>query len=185
MSFQYEPHPEFPDVLVITPTVHTDARGDFKELWNNDSFPVNFLQLNLAESQFNVLRGLHYQAIVDGNDHSQNKYVMCTRGVVYDVWVDLRRSSPTFGKWGGKLLGGIGNDILYIPKGFAHGYLCMSNGGCTVQYLVDSPHVPHAERVIRFDDPSLNITWPVLSHNIIVSDKDARGGTLVGCDWFP
>ena len=144
------------DVLLIEPKVHGDERGFFLESWNRDTFAQatgldpSFVQDNHSRSSRGVLRGLHYQL----PPHAQGKLVRVTQGVVFDVAVDIRRSSPTFGRWVGAELSGANHHQLWIPPGFAHGFVVLSE---TADFLYKTTdfYAPACDRSIRFDDPDL------------------------------
>jgi dTDP-4-dehydrorhamnose 3,5-epimerase len=164
---------ELPDVLVIEPDVYPDERGFFLESYNRRRFAeagidAEFVQDNHTFSVRNVLRGLHYQV-----RQPQGKLVAVMAGEIFDVAVDLRRSSPSFGKWTGVTLSGGGHRMMWIPQGFAHGYLVLSEHAI-VLYKTTSFYAPQHERVIRWNDPDLGIKWP-LEADPIVSEKDRRG----------
>lgn len=163
---------EFPGVLIIDPKVHRDGRGFFLESWNRERFrqagiDADFIQDNHAYSKgAGVLRGLHFQA----PPTAQSKLVWVTRGAVLDLVVDIRRGSPTFGQWGQLTLSSQNFIRLFIPKGFAHAYLTLTEE-TEFFYKVDAPYSPKDEGGIRWDDPDLAISWPV--QHPVLSDKDA------------
>jgi dTDP-4-dehydrorhamnose 3,5-epimerase len=158
-------------VELYTFDVFKDGRGHFSSSYNQQDFNgivehnVNFIQDNESYSNKNVIRGLHFQRGV----YAQAKLVRCVMGVINDVIVDLRNSSPTFGKYMSVEL--VGNMMLYVPKGFAHGFSVLSEQAF-VQYKVDNYYAPQHDSGIRYDDPTLNIDWGVDLSNAIVSDKD-------------
>jgi dTDP-4-dehydrorhamnose 3,5-epimerase len=162
-------------VLVVEPKVFGDARGFFFESWNQAAFDaavgrkVIFVQDNHSLSAQGVLRGLHYQS-----PHPQGKLVRVTRGAVFDVAVDLRRGSPTFGRWAGETLSADNRRQLWIPEGFAHGFYVLSAEAEFLYKTTDLWH-PEAERCIRWDDPALGIDWPLEGRAPLVSAKDAAG----------
>ncbi|GAO01365.1 dTDP-4-dehydrorhamnose 3,5-epimerase [Anaeromyxobacter sp. PSR-1] len=164
-----------PDVLVLEPKVFGDARGFFYESFKQKAFDaavgrhVEFVQDNHSLSTRNVLRGLHYQL-----PNPQAKLVRVTRGEVFDVAVDLRRGSPTFGRWAGELLSAGNRRQLWIPEGFAHGFLVLSDEAEFLYKITDYWHPEH-EHCIRWDDPALGIDWPTGGAPPIVSAKDAAG----------
>jgi dTDP-4-dehydrorhamnose 3,5-epimerase len=164
-----------PDVVVLEPRVFGDARGYFYESFNRRRVeaalgrPVEFVQDNHSMSRRGVLRGLHYQL-----PHPQAKLVRVVRGEVFDVAVDLRRRSPTFGRWAGELLSAENRRQLFLPEGFAHGFLVLSEEA-EFLYKTTDYWYPEHERCIRFDDPALGIAWPVLGGPPQVSAKDAAG----------
>jgi dTDP-4-dehydrorhamnose 3,5-epimerase len=158
-----------PDVLVIEPRVHRDARGWFVETYQEERFraagiDASFVQDNHARSVKGTLRGLHYQT-----RPGQAKLVRVTRGRVFDVAVDIRRSSPTFGRWSALELGEDELKLVFIPVGFAHGYAALSDT-VEVQYKCTSLYDPSTEAGIAYDDPDLAIPWPLASP--ILSDRD-------------
>ena len=166
---------EIPDVKVVEPRVHGDSRGYFLETWSKQKFDdagiyYDYVQDNLSRSSQGILRGLHYQIQM-----SQGKLVRCTRGEVFDVAVDLRRSSDTFGKWVGILLSEENKRSIWIPPGFAHGFLVMSEIA-DFQYKCTDAYAPEHERTICWDDPDIGIVWPLEHGRIpVVSDKDNAG----------
>ncbi len=149
-----------PDVKIVEPRVFGDRRGYFMETWTRRDFAAagihaEFVQDNESSSMRGVLRGLHYQA----GEAAQAKLVRVVSGAVFDVAVDLRRASPTFGKWVGEILSGKNRRQLFIPRGFAHGFLCLEDH-TVFTYRCDNLYNPAAERGIRHDDPDLAIAWP-------------------------
>jgi dTDP-4-dehydrorhamnose 3,5-epimerase len=165
-----------PGVLVVEPNVFGDERGFFMESFNQKAFndavgqQLNFVQDNHSRSAKGVLRGLHYQL----PPHAQGKLVRVTQGAVFDVAVDIRRSSPSFGKWVGMELSGENHRQLWLPPGMAHGFLVLSESADFL-YKTTDYYAPHAEACIRWDDPQLRIGWPQLGQAPKVSDKDASG----------
>ena len=157
----------------LTPKVHADARGQFVESFQKDVFTnqtglsINFIQDNEVISQHGVVRGLHLQ----NDPHGQAKLIRVVHGQIYDVAVDLRKDSSTYGEWFGVELSAENHTQLFMPKGFAHGYSVLSEKAI-VQYKVDSAYNPKAESGIRFDDPDLGIDWQV--DNPILSEKDQK-----------
>ena len=163
-----------PGVVIIEPQVFGDARGYFFESWNQQNFdqnvcPVRFVQDNESSSRYGVLRGLHYQK----GTFSQSKLVRVVNGRVLDVAVDIRKGSPTFGQHVAVELSGQNHRQLFIPKGFAHGFAVLSQEA-VFQYKCDNYYAPQAESGIAWDDPELNINWPIPCSDIILSDKDKR-----------
>ncbi|WP_315564422.1 dTDP-4-dehydrorhamnose 3,5-epimerase [Alloprevotella tannerae] len=163
-------------VYILEPRVFEDARGYFMETWRKADFDkaigyeVNFIQDNQSKSSLGVLRGLHYQK----GGTSQAKLVRVLQGCVVDVAVDLRRSSPTFGKYVAVELSDKNQRQLFIPRGFAHGFQVTSETA-VFAYKVDNIYSPTTEASIRFDDPTLAIEWPIQDQNIIkLSDKDLQ-----------
>lgn len=167
-----------PDVKLIKPKVFGDERGFFMETWNARVFAeagidATFVQDNHSRSVQHTLRGLHYQI-----QQPQGKLVRVTRGDVFDVAVDLRKSSPTFGLWVGEVLSEENQHQLWVPPGFAHGFYVMS-GSADFQYKCTDFYAPEHECCIRWNDPELGIAWP-LSGVVepLVSEKDSRGTWL-------
>lgn len=172
-----------PDVLLLTTDIYRDSRGAFQETWNlrkaeDVGLPSNWVQDNFSVSKKNVLRGIHYQI-----DHPQGKLVRVTHGAVLDVVVDLRRSSSTFGKHTAIELDGETGKMLWIPAGFGHAFLALSDTA-GFAYKVTDYYSPSAERTIRWDDPDLAIAWPV-SEDLIVSEKDRNGKSFRKAQVFP
>ena len=171
------------EVLVIEPRVHQDNRGFFLESYNRRTFKdatgldIDFVQDNHAFSVRNVLRGLHYQI-----GQAQGKLVYVMAGEIFDVAVDLRRSSPTFGKWVGVALTGAGHRMIWIPQGFAHGYVALSEHAI-VFYKTTDYYAPQYERTILWSDPTLGIRWP-LAGQPMVSDKDRQGVAFRAAEVF-
>ncbi len=162
------------DVFVIEPKVFNDPRGYFFESWKKEEFEknigaVNFIQENESQSSYGVLRGLHYQK----GKLSQAKLVRVIKGKVLDVAVDIRRSSPTFGKHVLVELSGENKRQLFIPRGFAHGFLVLSDEA-TFTYKVDNVYAPQAEASIRWNDPDLGIEWPISRDEVLTSAKDEK-----------
>lgn len=155
---------------VIELNIHRDSRGFFVERYNKKAFqeaglPCEYFQDNFSYSLPNVIRGLHYQ-----QNPSQAKLVGCVRGRIWDVAVDIRFGSPTFGKHFGIELSGENGKLLYIPAGFAHGFCVLGDEPADVAYKVDNPYSKEGDGGISYSDPDLNIDWPI--KNPIVSDKD-------------
>ncbi len=167
--------PAIKDVYVIEPRVFKDERGYFFESWKQSDFEqnigkVNFIQDNESKSSYGVLRGLHYQK----GEYSQAKLVRVIKGRVLDVAVDLRKSSPTFGKHVAVELSENNKRQFFIPRGFAHGFLVLSQEA-VFTYKVDNVYSPQHEASILFNDPDLGIEWPVAASEILTSDKDLKG----------
>lgn len=162
------------DVLLLQPQRHADDRGFLVERWNGAKFsdvvgePVAFVQHNHASSGRGVLRGLHYQLA----PHAQGKLVWASAGAVFDVAVDLRRTSPSFGRWVGTALSADNGLQMWIPPGFAHGF-CVLGEAAEVDYLLTQPHVPEAQRSVRWDDATLAIAWPLDGRAPVLSPRDA------------
>lgn len=164
---------EIKGVWVIEPKVFNDARGYFFEVWKQDDFDkhigyhTSFIQDNQSKSGYGVLRGLHYQK----GDYSQAKLVRVLRGRVVDVAVDIRKSSPTFGKYVMVELSEENNRQLFIPRGFAHGFLVLSDEA-VFTYKVDNVYAPQHEASIKWNDSSIHIEWPVAAKDVVTSEKD-------------
>lgn len=172
-----------PEVLLIEPTVHRDARGAFFESWNAREFEraginATFVQDNHSSSMHGVLRGMHYQI-----RQPQGKLIRVVRGEIFDAVIDIRRSSPAFGRWVGHLLSADNRRMLWAPPGFAHGYLVLSDEA-EVLYKTTDYYAPGHERIIRWDDPEIAIQWPISSAPEL-SDRDSTGDYLKGADVFP
>ena len=161
-----------PDVLLITPKRHGDDRGWFSETWSQTALAGSladtaFVQDNQAFSAARgTLRGLHFQMA----PHAQGKLIRVLRGAIYDVAVDIRTGSPTFGQWVSAELTAQGGEQLWVPRGFAHGY-CTITDDCEIFYKVDSPYAPDCEGGIAWNDPDLAIPWPI-SGDPFLSGKD-------------
>lgn len=164
-----------PEVKLIVPRRFTDARGYFQELWVQARYPsgAEFVQDNLSFSQRHVLRGLHLQ-----NPGGQAKLVSALTGTIWDVAVDVRVGSPTFGQSVTAELSEDNGHQLYIPRGFAHGFLVLSETA-RVLYKCDAPYRPESELTLRFDDPELKINWPVAEP--ILAPRDREAPTLAEC----
>lgn len=163
------------DVLRIEPRLFADDRGYFFESYHQQRYAdaglsVSFVQDNYSSSRKGTLRGLHYQI-----QRAQGKLVWVTQGEIFDVAVDLRRNSDTFGKWAGVILNDRNRWQLYIPPGFAHGF-CVLSDTAEVSYKCTDYYHPEHERTIRWDDPDLGIAWPI--REPLLSDKDRRGLAL-------
>lgn len=171
-------------VLIVEPKVFDDQRGYFFEAWKKEEFqrhagPVEFVQDNESKSSYGVLRGLHYQK----GDASQAKLVRVIKGRVLDVAVDLRKDSSTFGHHVMVELSDTNKRQLFIPRGFAHGFLVLSDEAIFT-YKVDNVYAPAAEASIRFDDPDLAIQWPIDMSKIVTSAKDLRGVAFSDAECF-
>jgi dTDP-4-dehydrorhamnose 3,5-epimerase len=172
-----------PECLILEPRVFKDDRGDFFESFNAQKISeligngVSFVQDNQSNSHRNVLRGLHYQI-----EQAQGKLVRVVSGSVYDVAVDLRRSSPTFGRWVGVHLDADSNRMFWVPPGFAHGFVVTSERA-TFLYKTTDYYAPQHERTLAWNDASLAIAWPV--KDPILSAKDAIGQSLANADTYP
>lgn len=159
-------------LVVIHPRRFSDSRGFFMETYRKDVFDkelgaVDFVQDNESCSSRDVLRGLHFQK----GEHSQAKLVRVTEGCVFDVAVDLRQNSPTFGKWFGIELSAENATMLFIPRGFAHGFMVLSEKA-VFTYKVDNFYAPESEETIAYDDPAIGITWPQPERAYILSERD-------------
>ena len=175
---------EIQGVWIIEPEVFNDTRGYFFEVWKQSDFykhigEIHFIQDNESKSAFGVLRGLHYQRGI----HSQAKLVRVIKGKVLDVSVDIRRSSPTFGKYIMVELSDDNKKQFFIPRGFAHGFLVLSNEAIFT-YKVDNAYAPQHEANICWNDPELNIKWPIDPAKIITSQKDLAAPLLKNAEVF-
>jgi len=171
---------DLPGVVRLRPRIFSDERGWFAETWNANTFeklglPVHFVQDNQSRSSQNVLRGLHFQV-----QNPQGKLVRAVAGRIFDVAVDVRRNSPNFGQWVGVELSAENPEMLWIPAGFAHGFLVLSESA-DVAYKTTDFYCAAGERTILWNDPSLSIAWP-LNGPPIVSSKDAEGTRLHDTD---
>jgi dTDP-4-dehydrorhamnose 3,5-epimerase len=172
-----------PGVLIIEPKLFGDARGFFLESWNQQAFAsagltMDFVQDNHSRSARGVLRGLHYQL-----ENPQGKLVRVTQGAVFDVAVDIRRSSPHFGQWVGVELNDDNHRMLWIPPGFAHGFLVLSESADFL-YKCTSLYHPASDRGIRWDDPDIGIAWPDVGMAPQLSGKDAAAPHLAHAEIF-
>jgi len=173
-----------PDIIVFEPRVFGDERGFFFESFNEREFVeavgqrINFVQDNHSRSRKGVLRGLHYQL----PPHAQGKLVRVAIGEVFDVAVDIREGSPTFGQWVGEILSATNKKQLWIPPGFAHAFVTLSESADFL-YKTSDFYAPAAERCIRWNDPQIGIGWPLESEPL-VSSKDAQGLPLAQAELF-
>lgn len=173
-----------PEVLLIEPRVYGDERGFFFESYNEHGFAeatgldIRFVQDNHSRSARNVLRGLHYQI-----RQPQGKLIRVIAGAIFDVAVDLRRSSPTFGQWTGTVLSAENRHMLWIPAGFGHGFVVTSDSA-EVLYKTTDYWAPAHERCIAWNDPEIGIHWP-LQATPVVSEKDRKGVALRDAELFP
>jgi len=172
-----------PDVLVLTPQIYRDGRGAFMETFNlrqimEAGLPAQWVQDNFSVSKRNVLRGIHYQIT-----QPQGKLVRVTHGMVFDVAVDLRRSSPAFGRHTAVKLSGDDGKMMWIPPGFGHAYLVLSDTA-GFAYKVTDYYAPAAERTILWNDPELAIEWPVAAQDVLLSEKDRNGKLLRDAEVF-
>ena len=170
-----------PGVFLIEPRVFADDRGFFLENFKQSSFrqlgiDFEIVQENISYSQKGVLRGLHFQ----NEPYAQAKFVSVLRGEIFDVAVDLRRGSPTFGHWLGEILSAENHRSLFVPRGFAHGF-CVLGEEALVSYKVDAEYHPAADRSIRWNDPAIGVTWPIAAHRL--SAKDAAAPLLRDSDF--
>jgi dTDP-4-dehydrorhamnose 3,5-epimerase len=173
-----------PGVLVLTPAVYRDERGAFSETFNlrqmtEACLPTNWVQENFSISKKHVLRGIHYQIV-----QPQGKLVRVTHGAVLDVAVDLRRSSPQFGRHMAMELSGENGKMLWIPEGFGHAFLVLSEVA-GFAYKVTDYYAPKGERTILWNDPDIGIAWPVNEADVTVSEKDAKGKRLSEAEVYP
>ena len=174
-----------PEVLIIEPRVFGDARGFFTESWNEQVFDqavghaVRFVQDNHSRSVRGVLRGMHFQL----PPHTQGKLVRVVNGAVFDVAVDMRRSSPNFGRWDGIELSAENHRQLWVPPGFAHGFLVLSE---TADFLYKTTdyYAPQAEGCLRWDDPTVGIYWPATGVAPMLAEKDAKAPLLAEASSF-
>jgi dTDP-4-dehydrorhamnose 3,5-epimerase len=173
------------DVVLVEPRVHGDERGFFMETWHRERFAqagidCQFVQDNHSRSVRGTLRGLHFQL-----NHVQGKLVRVTSGEVFDVAVDVRRSSPTFGHWEGVRLSAANRRSLWVPPGFAHGFLVLSDVADFVYKCTDY-YDPESERAIRWDDPAIGVDWPLEPGTMpILSARDAAAGGIADTDCLP
>ena len=174
---------EIPDLLILEPRVFSDERGFFLESYNKRALmdatgiAQDFVQDNHSRSARNVLRGLHYQIT-----QPQGKLLRVVQGAVFDVAVDIRKSSPTFGKWAGFELSAENKRVAWVPEGFAHGFLVLSESA-DVLYKATAYYAPDSERTIAWNDPDLGIAWP-LQGAPVLSDKDRRGVAFAGAEKY-
>jgi len=172
-----------PGVLLLSPTVYRDDRGAFIETYNHRrmieaGLPTLWVQDNFSVSRKNVLRGIHYQIM-----QAQGKLVRVTHGVALDVAVDLRRSSPQFGRHVAVELNGEAGTMLWIPVGFGHGFLALTEE-VGFAYKVTDYYSQAGERTIAWNDPELAISWPVAAENLIISEKDRNGSSFRDAEVF-
>lgn len=173
-----------PGVLILEPPVHGDHRGFFMETWRKEWFAGieganEFVQDNHSKSIQGTLRGLHYQT-----RHTQGKYIRVVKGEIYDVVVDLRKSSRTFGKWVGEMLSAENKKSLWVPPGFAHGFYVVSEEA-EITYKCTDYYAAEHERTLLWSDPQVGITWPLIENKVVLSDKDRAGSNLIDCETFP
>lgn len=171
---------DLPGLVMIEPRVFADSRGSFFETYRRSDFEQAgikelFVQDNCARSSRGVLRGLHFQA----PPRAQGKLVRCISGTIYDVAVDIRQGSPAYGRWAGVELSGENNRMLYLPPGFAHGFLVLS-ASAEVLYKCTDEYAPENDRGIIWNDPAIGITWP--EQHPLLSEKDRRLPRLSGAE---
>ena len=170
------------EILVLTPKRHIDNRGFFAETWRQQNFLDLNLELNFVQDNHSVslktgtLRGLHFQS----PPHAQAKLVRCGKGMVFDVVVDIRKGSPSYGMWNGYHLSSQNGRQLYIPKGFAHGFLTLEPES-EIIYKCTDYYVPETEKSLRWNDPDLRIQWPTYDE-VLISEKDAKAPLLSEID---
>lgn len=162
-----------PEIIIVKPKVFGDERGFFMESYRKSLFQANgitteFIQDNHSKSSKGVLRGLHYQL----DPKAQGKLVRCVSGAVFDVAVDIRCGSPTFGKWVGYELSAENKQMLWIPAGFAHGFVTLADN-TEFLYKTTGEYAPECDRGIKYDDPAIGIKWPQLD-DLLLSDKDQK-----------
>lgn len=179
MPFEFKPT-RIPAVILVEPRAFEDGRGFFMETYKASEFTTAgisrpFVQDNYSRSGPGVLRGLHYQKA----PAAQAKLVSAVRGAVFDVAVDIRTGSPTYGEWVGAELSESNRRMLYVPRGFAHGF-CVLGDGADVHYKVDSEYSPEHDRGIAWDDPDIGIDWPVSEPAL--SEKDSRHPSISSAD---
>jgi len=175
---------KIPDVLVIEPKLITDSRGFFMEAYNLEQYKqagieLNFIQDNHSGSKKGVLRGLHYQI-----KFPQGKLVSVIKGQVYDVAVDIRQNSPYFGQYVGEILSEDNRKQLWVPPGFAHGFYVLSDWAEFI-YKITDVYAPQWERTISWNDPTLNIDWPINEEvDLIISEKDSHGTSFTDAEIY-
>jgi len=172
-----------PGLMVIEPKVFGDTRGYFMETWSTSVFEKNsinckFVQDNESMSNYGVIRGLHYQL----EPYAQAKLVRVVKGSVYDVALDIRKGSPTFGKWFGLILSGENKKQFFVPRGFAHGFAVLDDN-TIFAYKCDNLYNKEHERGISFGDPALAINWPVDFNKAIISDKDKHNPLMAEAEY--
>lgn len=168
---------KLPGLIVIEPDVFQDARGFFLETYNSKLFgehgvPEAMVQDNTSFSRDGTLRGLHYQL----EPFAQGKHVSCIQGEIFDVAVDIRRGSPTFGQWFGITLSATNKRAVYIPAGFAHGFCAITDA--TIVYKCTNYYSPQHARDIAWNDPAINISWPIIPNPELISEKDKKAPLL-------
>ena len=174
-----------PDVILVEPKIFKDGRGYFMETYKFSEFEKNgilnnFVQDNQSLSTKNVLRGLHYQL----PPFAQAKLIRCLKGKIFDIAVDIRKSSPTFGKWVSADLSEENKKMLYIPEGFAHGFLTLSETA-EIHYKITGEYAPDYERAIIWNDKDISINWPIGDNQeVILSEKDLKSPALKNAEIF-
>ncbi|HEY8259101.1 MAG TPA: dTDP-4-dehydrorhamnose 3,5-epimerase [Gemmatimonadales bacterium] len=173
-----------PEVMVIEPVVRQDPRGFFIEVWHEQRYrsagiSLPFVQDNHSRSSRGTLRGLHYQI-----QHPQGKLVRVAEGEVFDVAVDLRRSSPTFGQWVSAILSGQNHHQLWIPPGFAHGFYVLSESA-DLLYKCTDLYAPQHDRSLKWDDPDVGVEWPLVGEAPMLSAKDMAGVPFRDAEAYP
>ncbi len=173
MPFEFE-HLHIDGLVLVRPRIFRDDRGFFMETYKQSDFEragidVQFVQDNHSRSTRGVLRGLHYQL----NPKAQGKLVRCVRGAIFDVAVDIRRGSPTFGRWMGVELAEENGHMLWIPPGFAHGFLVLTDVAEVVYKVSGAEYSPEQERTIVWNDREISVEWPLEDEEIVLSDKDS------------
>nr|WP_298925208.1 dTDP-4-dehydrorhamnose 3,5-epimerase [uncultured Erythrobacter sp.] len=168
---------DIPGPMIVEPSVFGDKRGFFLETWSESAFleaglELHFVQDNHSRSQKGVLRGMHFQ-----NPGAQGKLVRVANGSVYDVVVDLRRSSDHFGRWTAVELSATNKRMLWVPEGFAHGFLTLEDD-TDFLYKCTAPYAPGAEHTLAWDDPEVGVKWPLDGITPLISEKDALGQSL-------
>ena len=175
---------KIPGVFLFEPTVHEDERGYFMESFRLSQFSditcdITFVPDNQSKSRQGTLRGLHYQV-----NYPQGKLVRVLSGEIFDVAVDLRRSSPTFGKWVGEKLSSLNKKQLWIPEGFAHGFYVMSEEA-EIFYKCTEYYLPEHDRAILWNDPKIGINWPLLNPRPLLSKKDGGANSFADAEVYP
>lgn len=170
------------DLVLVKPTIHGDERGFFLESYKKSLFVENgisedFVQDNHSKSSCGVLRGLHYQL----NPKAQGKLLRCVNGAIFDVAVDIRRNSPTFGKWAGFELSAENKHMLYVPAGFAHGFLTISDVA-ELLYKTTNEYSALHDRGVLYSDPEIGIIWPKLHAELLLSEKDKKQPVLANAE---
>ena len=174
---------EIPEVIIVKPRVFGDRRGFFMESYKKSEFeragiPTNFVQDNHSKSIKNVLRGLHFQK----EPYGQGKLVRCIKGKIFDVAVDIREESSTFKKWVGVELSEENKLMLWIPRGFAHGFLTLTEDAEIIYKVSENEYAPNYEASIRWNDPEIGISWPLFGKEPILSEKDMEAPFLT--EWL-